>query len=650
LSLPDSLNNRPKSPIPFDLDRSSKLKIIKKSNPRQLLKTQAAIKIQKAFRNYLKHKKSLKNSSKLEESLKKSPKSFFRLSLQSAEDLKTSNKENSFNESEDDQKKFPGFKDLSSEQLKNRFSDEFLAGSEEIGDKSDYQAPKPAEIVGKVKGKPCDPEKESKEAENLLFLDSLKIKKASIDDLRRRDLEAIKRLTPRSGSETEIFQIFQNIINRRYETINSMFDDNIKAVQEALAQSVISEESFSFKTQKKVEVKDFPLQTTETVSIPSKSCKKSQEFEGLDDFLMVKNVEFKQKNESDHENRFFLNLEKCVNRKTEVVRTKSPEIVSPYVVFRNFDQGVKRFLCDESPEMPSFRLPRKSAESEGKHQASSRIMWIDEVAMPRNIDLTDLIIESGISEMYSVVLDDILNDLFTVTSSSIIDLSEELIFAILLHEIQEKISEMKKNFDEDSILLIIQKIFIKTQNLIVTELLKPLEKDPLAFLAEIQEAEIGCGFEPEEKYSMLNLEAFQEDLSSENDAIKVFNSMVFDCINECLEKLIVKEDLPWSTVRYKRIIARTSEEVINYIVNRLIRFSEIKAGEIGFDAEKNDLEISQKREFDIVKMLAVEVVDDEVEWVRYDKEELQAKLDLADMILEQEIDEIVDIICDGKIV
>ena len=120
--------------------------------------------------------------------------------------------------------------------------------------------------------------------------------------------------------------------------------------------------------------------------------------------------------------------------------------------------------------------------------------------------------------------------------------------------------------------------------------------------------------------------------------------MVFDCINECLEKLIVKEDLPWAAERGKKAVVRTSEEAINYIVNRLVRLNEIAAGEIGFDLNRGEVEVSQKREFDILKMMAVEVVDEEADWVRYDKEELQAKLDLADMILEQEIDDIFNMV------
>jgi len=269
--------------------------------------------------------------------------------------------------------------------------------------------------------------------------------------------------------------------------------------------------------------------------------------------------------------------------------------------------------------------------------------------MPTNLDLTDLLIESTISELYHFLLSDLLSDLFRIPAQFIQDLSEELVMAILLHEIQEQVQDMRKDYDEESILGVVQKVFIKTQNLIVTELLKPLERDPLLVLSEIQEAEIGCGFSPEEKYAMLNWEAFQDDLTHPNLPIQIFNTMVFDCINECLERLIVKEDLPWATAKYKKILVRSSEDVVNYIVNRLVRFSEIRAGEIvyeevGNDSKRSEKENIQKREADIVKMLAIEVLENESEWVKYDKEELQGRLDLADMVLEHEIDAIVGIL------
>lgn len=668
LSVPDTMGNRPKSPIPPDLERSNRVKIFKRSvnaPNKSAIQEKAAISIQRVFRGYRTRKDILEDRNKalkteenegfaLENSLinKKLNKLFLNYSSEEEQQVKLQN---------------------SLENIQNSF--------EENTDKSDYQAPKPAETIidpqflspinngvllkmteltKRIKQEQKNYEileRDSKEVENLLYLDTLKQKKASIDDLRKKDLEDIKNLTPNNGSESQIFDIFQNIINRRYETINSMFDENIKAVQEALAQPVLTEES-SIKIDPRVfKCKDMPLQTSETVSlsaglIKNKNDRKIEakigDLAAEDSELSVKAVDFKlMKKNNRHEARFYKNLEKCANKVNieSESRAKSPEILSSYLVFRNMPQPSKPIYPD--PEVPQTNSRSKPDSEPLGH--SSKIVWIDEVAMPSNIDLTDLLIESSISELYQFLLSDLISDLFRIPAQFIKDLSEELVMAILLHEIQDQVQEMRKDYDEESILNIIQKVFIKTQNLIVTELLKPLEKDPLLVLSEIQEAEIGCGFLPEEKYAMLNWEAFQDDLTHSNLSIKIFNTMVFDCINECLERLIVKEDLPWASVKYKKILVRTSEDVVNYIVNRLIKFSEIRAGEIvyeeiGNDSKRSEKENIQKRELDIVKMLAIEVVEDEMEWVKYDKEELQGRLDLADMILEQEIDGIVEIL------
>ena len=659
-SLPESI--RPRSPIPFDsLDRSTKSKLIKIPKAKKLTPSSAATKIQKVFRGYLVRRaiNQYKSFTPIESGF---------ISIENQCKVLTFNGSfNNLNFSEDDEvnKIFKDMhhKDLSSELAQNRFYEDFYAGYEENIDKSDYQAPKPAEIQNKPRSSPQvsnlslaipdlprsinkevkinDLEKDSKDIENLIYLDSLKIKKANIEDLRKRDLEAIKKLTPKSGSESEIFQIFQNIINRRYETINSMFDDNIKAVQEALAQSVVSEESFSLKPEPKPDSKDFPLQTTCIAFIPSGSKSADLPLQ-MSEQVSVKSVNFNTlhtaKPNSQLETRFYRNLEKCAQKPANETRTKSPELVSPNLQFKS--NPIQMTPIAASPEPALCSIPQLTKP---EHK-SSKIVWIDEVAMPSNINLSDLIVESCISELYSILFDDVLCSFFIFSPAIIADLSDELIFAILSHEVQEKVLEMKKDFDEEAILNVIQKIFIKTQNLIVTELLKPLEKDPLAVLAEIQEVEIGCGFLPEEKYAMLNIEAFNEDLGNKNEAIRVFNMMIFDCINESLERLLVKEDLPWATVRYKKVVVKNSEEVINYIVNRLIKLNEIAAGEIGFDLNRAEVEVSQKREFDILKMMAVDVIDEEADWVRYDKEELQAKLDLADMILEQEIDDIFELV------
>ncbi|OMJ67066.1 hypothetical protein SteCoe_35872 [Stentor coeruleus] len=469
-------------------------------------------------------------------------------------------------------------------------------------------------------------EKDQKDLENYIFLDSLISKKTDIDELRKKDLETIQKLTGRAGSELEIFEIFQNIINRRYEKISSMFNDNIKAVQDALAQSVISEES---------------------------SC------------IFVENV-------NNNENLSFKDQEK--NSKIEVnakIRrlNASPEPINMYVVFMYHPEKNQIPFIDNEPEKTQFinvleydkkssilhfaekleQIDVKVDEGIPVPHNSSRIVWIDEVAMPSNIDFTDLIIDAAISDIYDDLLDWIIEDVWIISSNFIQELSNDLIKAILANEIREQIEDMRKDYSEGQVLVIISKIFDRTQNLIAEELQKPLECDPLGVLSLLQESEVGAGFLPEEKYSMLNFEAFSDVLEHQSKYVQIFNTMVFDSINEVIEKTMCKEELPWAKKRNPKSKKLGTVDVQRNIEIQLLKCCRIKSGPIiydGLDDIKHITEqiLTQNRENGILKMLSMEIADSENIWFDYDKEELQAKLDLADMVLEEEIDDIVEIL------
>ncbi|OMJ75134.1 hypothetical protein SteCoe_25793 [Stentor coeruleus] len=470
-------------------------------------------------------------------------------------------------------------------------------------------------------------EKNQKDLENYILLDSLMSKNTpDINELRKKDLETIQHLTGRTGSELEIFEIFQNIINRRYEKINSMFNENIKAVQDALAQSVISEESSSI---------------------------------FIENMNNNENINFKDqgKNSKIEEN--------CKVRRLN----SSPEPINMFVVFMYHPEKNPIPFIDNEPEKTQIKsmleydkkntilhfaekleqIDVKIDEEIPVPHNSSRIVWIDEVAMPSNIDFTDLIIDAAISDIYDDLLNWILEDLWVISSDFIQEFSNELIKAILANEICEQIEDMRKDYSEGQVLIIISKIFDRTQNLIAEELQKPLECDPLGVLSLLQESEVGAGFFPEEKYSMLNFEAFSDVLGCHSKYMQIFNTMVFDCINEILEKMMCKEELPWAVKRNLKAKKIEVEEVQRNIEIELLKYCRIKSGPIIYDEFDGNGHVTekiliQKRENGILKMLAMEITGNESIWFDYDKEELQAKLDLADMVLEEEIDDIVEIL------
>ncbi|OMJ88504.1 hypothetical protein SteCoe_9538 [Stentor coeruleus] len=467
-------------------------------------------------------------------------------------------------------------------------------------------------------------EKDHKDIENYMYLDSLISKKADIDELRKKDLENIQKLTNKNGSEMEIFQIFQNIINRRYEKINSMFDDNIRVVQEALAQSVLSEESSSI------------LFSENTSNLLEKISKIDEEMASS---KILESIRNQRKNNNSPENvgekiEFMYKPEK-----NELNVDDEPE----KIIDLNCQIGYSNryFEIDQSEILIEEYIPTNNN--------SSKIVWIDEVAMPSNIDFTDLIVDAAISDIYDYLFDWILKDIWFAGSDLVIDLSNELIKVILAQEIHNQIEDLRKEFSDGQILIIISKIFEKTQNLISEELHRPLECDPLSVLSMLQESEVGGGFLPEEKYSMLNFEAFSDVLDHSSKNVKIFNAMVFDSVNEVLENMMCKEELPWATKRNKRCKLLSSEEVQRNLEIELLRFCRLKAGPIVYDEYENSTKMTEQalaigRENGIIKMLAMEITDNETQWYDYEKEEVQSKLDVADMLLEKEIEHIIEIL------
>lgn len=547
------------------------------------------------------------------------------------------------------------------------FPEHFL---EEPNDESVFKAPKPIEVVEKLKAPKTtslslnelgrrikaeqktleEVEKSFKEIENLEYLDTLMKNRASIDELRNRDLLAIHSITNKTDSEAEIYEIFQKIINRRYEKINSMFDENIKAVKEALANTVLTDESILKNEENFQNSVQDPKNLNEISFSEERNWQKIEESK-------VEGNELRSASISTSCNSFkvlisekqvFKNFEKDLNKLTslesvfpESKRTPSPEGI----------QGCSRFPSAPNSLFPVFFDPEPYAAlflQEHFTQGSNNIIWMDEVAMPNNIDFTELIIDAVLSDLNEDIYKSVFNSLFIVSPESVLKLSEELIQAILAHDIQEHLDLLRSQYNEENVFAIIQKIFTKTQGVIITELLKPLEKDPLMALAELQETEIGTGFIPDEKYLMLNIEAFQDDLYSPDPCVRIFNSMVFDCINDCLEKLIVKEDLPWAMVKYKTVKVRTPEQAIHYIADRLLKFSEVRAGSI--ENAKIEVDDCLIRDSDALKIMASEIEDDEVDWVKYEKEESQSLLDVADLVLEHEIEYIVEVLFNMKLV
>ena len=492
------------------------------------------------------------------------------------------------------------------------------------------------------------------EIENRNYLDSLKTKRSNIEDLRSRDLEKIKELTTKNGTEPEIFSLFQDIINRRYEKINTMFDDNIRAVQEALAQSVITDESsilFSADLTASLLQK---LQVDEKSAIPSSHKIHKSQNPHISKPTHLKN-----------------NPPKATTSSPEPLRSHStsPDPTDSLPPFFDFSIPQQEIIPSPEPRPPTLTEPSKMRKVHtdppisNSHSSSSsgispcpskkssvtpgRTVWIDEVCMPSNIDFTDLIIETAISELYECIFSEFFKEYWVITAPGIGLLSEELIMAILFHEIRIQVESMRMEFDVEGILRLMSKVFDRTGDELLSPMNSAISLDPLTTLSEIQETEVGGGFDLDPTISMLNLDAFSDLIETDSKYVEIFNKLVFDCMNESLDKLIWRIELPWSNQKKPRKTYQNVAEIQGAVEDRILTINKIKAGRIVYESAgdvKSEQAMIQQREQGVVKILTHEIQENEANWCNYEHEEVQAKLDLADMVLELAIEEIIEII------
>ena len=221
--------------------------------------------------------------------------------------------------------------------------------------------------------------------------------------------------------------------------------------------------------------------------------------------------------------------------------------------------------------------------------------------------------------------------------------------AILAHEIRNKIDGMKRCYDTEGIALILSKIFQTTANELLGAMNSPIKSDPLSILSIIQETEVGAGFEIDTKIPILNLDAFTDIIENESLHITIFNTMIFDCVNDSLDRLVNKIELPWSNERNIRKIYESVSTIQESVEKRIFSFNDVKAGNIMNENSNENKYINeqiaiQNREKGVIKILSYEINENDHEWINYENEEVQAKLDLADMVLEMEIEEIIEII------
>ncbi|CAG9320622.1 unnamed protein product [Blepharisma stoltei] len=203
---------------------------------------------------------------------------------------------------------------------------------------------------------------------------------------------------------------------------------------------------------------------------------------------------------------------------------------------------------------------------------------------------------------------------------------------------------------------------------------KPLKRNALEVLSRMQAAKIGTPIETEfvmppavlNVNYYLNLEHPREAAHSQrclspntiqmiSECEHIHNKMIFDATNEALQKYrpygLKGVPLPWSTSSRQLVNLHKNPSIMISEIKTLIeKWSLVQAGKVptqdmvltggNFDEEY----VQQMREERLASMLADDIIEKDNIWVEYEFEEVQVKLDLADMVLEDLVIETVNIL------
>jgi hypothetical protein len=244
-------------------------------------------------------------------------------------------------------------------------------------------------------------------------------------------------------------------------------------------------------------------------------------------------------------------------------------------------------------------------------------------------------------------------------------------------KVSSSISEPLVKTDSQSVLgyaeLILEAAGSLSRQRIEASLLTPRHKDPsqvLEMLASFDTIEfIDQDAEPkvevigvdvylqlerrsEEVASMKNLPpGFFSNASEEGH---IHNKMIFDCVNEALALHLPYGDralpMPWSSETRRLRKDVDLDRVFTAVKDRLRHWSQMEVGllptaemQVTSDFIDEDY-LQQLREQKLASCLDTELLESDADWVNYELEEAQVKLDLADIILDHLVLEAFDLL------
>ena len=516
------------------------------------------------------------------------------------------------------------------------------------------------------------------------------MQKQKLGILKNKDLEDLRQIARNVGSEDFLMKYLQDMIDRRYQLIEQLFDENIEAVKLAVKQAIEDDDQESL------------MQTLEKQeNFASEIFQNLENNDEMEEFMKLRHqLDFNNIwNYSDNGEQSVrvseLELESPSGRSAESLQIKSQETERSVVEFAS--SGIIEMLgrmnkveetLDSSPtsefglENVAFGRPCLITSQPGVCTEPIATIFEDDVVGI----LEDLIGQ----ELYWEAIDEAWQ--FTLTSSefiaSVVEGILEKLFeseAKFLQDLRIKPKFNEANENSQTVLSLVPTLklgLLKTSGIFMDDefnsvyvrrligYLAEVRFDlagllnvsnflgPLELLGKMQEADIGVFIDKTldsrflPLYLYIELEKKPDELTTLQELQHVHNKLLFDVVSESLQKRRIKPaPLPWTfEVEFRPPKNFDLNSIVSSLIEEIQDLSKTQAGKtpkVDFIVNSEDSEeelAAQMREDQLSTILASEVSEQERCWINYEFEETQIKLDLSDMTLEDLVEETVNIL------
>lgn len=425
------------------------------------------------------------------------------------------------------------------------------------------------------------------------------MQRGKLNELKKDDLEDLRSIESRVGSDQFVMQTIHNIIDRRYTQLNRIFDENIQEIQ-----CVIQEEQ-------RVHI-DIEKMFSEM------NCEAQSEG----------SVKISEINVSSDENSK-LEIDEVDNSFIEKLRRL------------NFNESDSLMIGNHSGELESILIEEQCSQDEAVIESI--------ISSIELIILEELIEECLCDDFYRVEEISIsgLSDAFTLppainnSPSEVIHYIDQVISILLTRKSELELMLLTPRLrDPLEMLCDIQEYEIGTPNYKKYEYDGIVPVDIYLILEREREQQVKSDI-PMEDRSVLNIE-------------HIHNKMVFDSINELLQHCRVYgftgAPFPWSDLTRSVCGAVSVEEVLRGLRERMIECCNMCVGKIMSSeifsptGEMNEEIVNNIRAEKLSNMLALELIDNDQVWADYEFEEDQVKIDISDVIFEVIVIETIKIL------